>query len=123
MKRTYITPMQAMLTAIGCMIGSGIYFRASTIIESTQGNVWIAVFSWLFMGVTLIFAAITFGNIAMRTKQNGGIIGYIEEHYGKKAAFLTGWFEAVIVIPLLGGVAVTIFTDYLLQLFKIALQY
>ena len=99
-----ITFTEALLTAIGMVIGSGIFFRADNILTYTEGNVGIAVLAWVGLGTTLIFAGIGVSVLASRSQREGGIIGYMEDCFGDKAAFLTGWFTTFVYIPLLTGI-------------------
>lgn len=120
-----ITKNQALLTAIGFMIGSGIFFRADNILSSTQGNVLIAILAWIFISSTLIFAGISVAVIAADTQVEGGFVGYIEYHFtrlfgekiGKRLAFIIGWYQIVVYVPILVAVVSTVFADYFFQLF------
>ena len=111
-----ITFIEALLTAVGMVIGSGIFFRAARILDSTEGNVGLAVLGWAALGTTLVFAGIGFSILASRTTKEGGIIGYMEDFLGEKAAFATGWFTTFIYIPLLTGILAIIAAQFLFQL-------
>ncbi|MDL2212087.1 APC family permease [Erysipelotrichaceae bacterium OttesenSCG-928-M19] len=111
-----ITFTEALLTAVGMVIGSGIFFRADNILGFTENNVGIAIVAWFVLGFTLIFAGIGFSILASRTNREGGIVGYMEDCYGDKAAFLTGWFTTFVYIPLLTGILGIVASGFLLQL-------
>lgn len=121
-----ISRNQALLTAIGFMIGSGIFFKADDILSSTNGSVLIAVISWLIIGTTLIFAGISVAAIASDTQVDGGFIGYIEYHMSKKfgkkigrrIGFVIGWYQIIVYTPMFVAVVSIVFGDYLLQLFN-----
>lgn len=115
MKRE-ITRTQALLTAIGFMIGSGIFFRADNIVSATQGNVILPIISWIFMGTTIVFAGVAVSVLASRTETTGGFIGYFEDHFGKKAAFIVGWYQIVVYIPVMAAILSITLLDYLTQL-------
>ena len=117
MEKKYISPSVALLTAIGFMIGSGIFFRAPRIVTSTEGNVVIAILAWLFMGATLIFAGMAIAEIASRSKSTGGFVGYVEEHLGKKAGFIVGWYQVAVYIPLIVAVLALVIVDFSSKLF------
>lgn len=99
-----ITFTEALLTAVGMVIGSGIFFRADNILNFTESNVSIAILAWLALGFTIVFAGISLSVLATRTNREGGVIGYMEDLYGKKGAFLVGWFSTFIYAPLLTGI-------------------
>ena len=115
-----ITFTEALLTAIGMVIGSGIFFRADNILTYTEGNVSIAILAWATLGFTLIFAGIGMSVLASRSEREGGIVGYMEDIYGEKAAFLTGWFTTFIYIPLLTGILLIVATVFCLDMLEIA---
>ena len=115
-----ITFTEALLTAIGMVIGSGIFFRADNILTYTEGNVSIAILAWATLGFTLIFAGIGMSDLASRSEREGGIVGYMEDLYGEKAAFLTGWFTTFIYIPLLTGILSIVATVFCLDMLEIA---
>lgn len=111
-----ITFTEALLTAIGMVIGSGIFFRADNILEYTEGNIGVAIIAWVVLGFTLIFAGIGMSVLASRSQREGGIVGYMEDCFGELAAFLTGWFTTLIYIPLLTGILGIVASGFFLQL-------
>ncbi|MGL6098070.1 MAG: APC family permease [Fusobacteriaceae bacterium] len=115
-----ITFVQALCTAMGNVIGSGIFFRASRILDSTQGNPATAVLGWIVLGATIIFAGFATAVLAKRSTKTGGIVGYIEEHFGKKMSFAAGWFMAVIYIPSLCGILGIVAVGFMIQLFGLS---
>lgn len=127
MDKGKISRSQALLTAIGFMIGSGIFFRADNISEATQGNVLIATLAWLFIGSTLIFAGISVAVIASDADTDGGFIGYIDHYFckwfgdkvGKNLAFIMGWYQIVVYTPMFVAVVSTVFAEYFLKLFGV----
>lgn len=75
-----ISRNQALLTAVGYMIGSGIFFRADDIIASTQGDIVAAIISWIIISFALINAGVVIALIASDHEVDGGFIGYIGYH-------------------------------------------
>lgn len=114
-----ITFFEAMLTAVGLVIGSGIFFRADNILGYTQGNISVAIIGWVVLGFTLIFAGIGMSVLAARSEREGGIVGYMEDCFGKTAAFLTGWFTTFIYIPTLIGILSIVASGFILQFFNV----
>lgn len=118
-----ITKNQALLTAIGFMIGSGIFFKADDIVGLVQGNIVMSLMSWIFAGSTLVFAGISVAVIASQRKIEGGFVGYIEYYFGKMLgkkkgktlAFIIGWYQIVIYIPIMVAVISRTFIDYFFQ--------
>lgn len=119
-----ITKNQALLTAVGFMIGSGIFFKADDIVASVNGNIVISLLSWVFASTTLIFAGVSVAIIASQKSIEGGFVGYIEYYFsqmfspkvGKTLGFIVGWYQIVIYIPILVTVVSRTFIDYFFQL-------
>lgn len=111
-----ITFSEALLTAIGSVIGSGIFFRASRILVSSQGHVTSAILGWLVLGGTLVFAGLATSILAERTKKTGGLTAYVEDAYGPVAGFAVGWFNAVVYIPAMIGILGYVAAEYAFQL-------
>ncbi len=115
--KSKISYVQALLIAVGFVIGSGIFFRADNILSATQGNVLIAIMGWIFLGTTLIFAGLAVSIIAERTNGIGGIGSYIEDLYGKKAGYIVGFFMSTLYAPILISVLSIVMMGYMKQLF------
>lgn len=119
-----ISRNQALLTGIGFMIGSGIFFRADNIASSTYGNVLISLISWIFISTTLIFAGITVAAIASQKDIEGGFVGYIEyycsmfwgQKVGKNLGFIIGWYQIVVYVPIMVAIVSITFSNYFFQL-------
>lgn len=111
-----ITFGQALLTGVGLIIGSGIFFRAPRILDATQGNVGIAILGWIVLGLMLAFAGVGLSVLAARSNREGGIVGYMEDIFGKKMSFLTGWFTTAIYVPLLIGVLSIVAAGFFLDM-------
>ncbi len=116
-KKGKITYLQALLIAVGFVIGSGIFFRADNILAATQGNVLIAILGWVFLGTTLIFAGLSVSVIAERSKGNGGIASYVEDLYGERAGYLVGFFMSSLYAPILISILSIVMLGYMKQLF------
>lgn len=125
--KSSISKNKALLTAIGFMVGSGIFFRADNIIGATKGNVIIAILSWVLMSSTLIFAGISIAGIASQKNIKGGFIGYIGHYFtewfgekvGKNLEFIIGWYQVVVYAPILIAIVSIVFAGYFCQVFGI----
>lgn len=111
-----ITFWPALLTAVGMVIGSGIFFKADDILKLSGGNVTSAILGWAAFGGTLIFAGICLSIVAANTKSEGGCMGYVKDMFGDKAGFAVGWFETVIYVPVFASILATVASKFLFQL-------
>lgn len=89
----------AMATVVGCVIGSGVFFKPQAMFTATGGAPGLAMVAWLITGVVCICAAMTFAEIAILIPKTGGMVAYLEEVFGKKVGFLGGWMQSVLFYP------------------------
>lgn len=123
--KSSISKNKALLTAVGFMVGSGIFFRADNIIGATKGNVIIAIAAWIVIAITLIFAGVAIAGVASQESIEGGFIGYIGHYFtkwfgektGKTLEFIIGWYQIVVYSPILVGIVSIVFAGYFCQLF------
>lgn len=118
-----ISKIQAMLTAVGIMIGCGIYFKTDNILSSVNGNFFMAMFIWLIICIGFIISGFAAGAIAQHLDPNGGMVGYFEQIFGRKFAFIVGWFEFSIYSPIMVTVVGNVICQYFLMLFNLEHHY
>lgn len=111
-----ITFFPGLLTAIGTVIGSGIFFKSDDILKLTNGNVTTAIIGWIVFGASLIFAGISLSVVSQHTTSGGGSVGYIKDVFGERYAFLVGWFEAIIYMPILIALLAIVASIFFFQL-------
>src|SRR6266536_2942919 len=99
---------------VGITIGSGI-FRSPAGIARQAPNPMVMLGLWVGGGVITLCGALSLAEIAAALPQTGGIYAYLREAWGRRAAFLFGWSELVLIrASALGGIAV-VFGEYLLR--------
>lgn len=89
----------AISTVVGCVIGSGIFFKPQAIYTVTGGAPGLGMLAWVITGLVSIAAALTFAEIAVLFPETGGIPTYLSRVYGPKAGFLAGWVQVVLFYP------------------------
>lgn len=89
----------AMATVVGCVIGSGVFFKPQAMYTATGGAPGLAMVAWLITGLVCICAAMTFAEIAILIPKTGGMVAYLEEVFGKKVGFLGGWMQSILFYP------------------------
>ncbi|OGO79241.1 MAG: amino acid permease [Clostridiales bacterium GWB2_37_7] len=103
--------MEAITMVVGVVIGSGIFFKASSVF-SNAGTPTLGILAWIVGGIITIASALTIAEIAAAIPKTGGIFVYIKELYSEKWAFLFGWVQAVIYVP---GVAAALSIVFVTQ--------
>lgn len=112
-----ITLWGATSLVIGTVIGSGIYSVPASVLAGT-GSPINALLAWLVGGIITIFSALTVAEIAGIFPEEGGIVTYMREAYGKVASALTTWVFAIIYYPAVLAVLSIVAGDYTRALFS-----
>lgn len=90
--------MEAITMVVGVVIGSGIFFKASTVFTNA-GTPMLGVCAWIVGGVITMASALTVTEIATAIPKTGGVFAYLKELYGDVWAFLFGWVQTLIYVP------------------------
>ena len=88
----------AIMIVIGMVIGSGIFFKPSIVLQSA-GSPLYATIAWIIGGGVAVAAGLTVAEIGAAIPKTGGLFVYLKELYGEKIGFLYGWVQSVIYIP------------------------
>lgn len=89
----------ALSTVVGMVIGGGVFFKPQAVYELTGGAPGLGMVAWVIAGIMTITAGLTAAEISAAIPKTGGMMIYIEEIYGKKLGFLTGWMQSVLFFP------------------------
>lgn len=94
----------AIAMVVGIVIGSGVFFKAEKILNSTGGNMLIGISAWIIGGCIMVVCAYTFAIMATKYEKVNGVVDYAEAMVGEKYAYYLGWFMAVIYYPAMTSV-------------------
>lgn len=93
-------PFDAALIVIGSIIGSGVFFKASTIVAGapSRGVPGLEFFGpiigvWITVGLLTLCGVLALAELAAMLPHAGGLYVYLREAYGPLPAFLWGWTE------------------------------
>ena len=89
----------ALSTVVGMVIGGGVFFKPQAVYEITGGGPGLGMIAWVLAGIMTITAGLTAAEVSAAIPKTGGLMVYIEEIYGKKLGFLTGWMQSVLFFP------------------------
>lgn len=113
--------LTAICMVVGVVIGSGIFFKAQTILDKTNGNAFTGIWAWVIGGLVMIICASTFAILATKYEKFNGLVDYAEVIVGKKYAYVIGWFCTTIYIPAMTGVLAWVSARYFGELFGFSL--
>lgn len=112
--------LTAICMVVGIVIGSGVFFKAQSILQATEGNMPLGILAWVIGGVVMLICCLNFSTLATRYERVNGIVDYAEATVGKKYAYYVGWFITTIYYPAMTSVLAWLSADYTLRIFPIA---
>ncbi|RYZ70658.1 MAG: amino acid permease, partial [Proteobacteria bacterium] len=98
MKKNQLSLFTALSIVIGCVIGSGVFVKPGKVLLAT-GESSTAILAWVLGGVLTLAGGLTVAEIASRIPKTGGLYVFMEEIYGKRWGFVSGWVQALIYGP------------------------
>lgn len=93
-----LTRVDGLAIGVGSVIGVGI-FRTSGEVLRGAGSVVGATAVWIAIGALSMLGAFVYADMALRVPEAGGPYAYVREAFGRRAAFVDGWFGAAISVP------------------------
>jgi len=106
--------MSAVAVLVGSTIGSGI-FRTPALIARRVPAPLPMLGVWVVGGVLALCGALTYAELAAMFPRSGGLYVYVREGFGRRAAFLLGWTELLVIRASALGATSTVFAEYLLR--------
>jgi APA family basic amino acid/polyamine antiporter len=79
-------------------VAVGIFLTPAEVIGALQSPAWTFAL-WLGCGAIVLAGALTFGELASRYPETGGLYVYLRETWGPSAAFLYGWQSLLVMDP------------------------
>jgi APA family basic amino acid/polyamine antiporter len=79
-------------------VAVGIFLTPAEVIGALQSPAWTFAL-WLGCGGIVLAGALTFGELASRYPETGGLYVYLRETWGPSAAFLYGWQSLLVMDP------------------------
>ncbi len=101
------------LLVMGSCIGSGIFMTPSGVAKAIPyAGLLIPV--WILGGIITLSGALSYGELAARFPQAGGVYVYLKEAYGSAVAFMFGWVVLMAVTSgAIAGLAL-VFSNFLI---------
>ena len=89
----------AICMVVGIVIGSGVFFKAQTILSKTGGNMPLGILAWLIGGAIMLVCLLTFSFMGQKYERVNGLVDYAEATVGPRYGYFMGWFTATIYFP------------------------
>ena len=105
----------AICMVVGIVIGSGVFFKAQTILQKTGGNMPLGILAWIIGGAIMLVCLLTFSFMGQKYERVNGVVDYAEATVGKGYGYLMGWFVATIYYPAMTSVLCWVTARYTLE--------
>ncbi len=102
----------AIAMVVGIVIGSGVFFKAETVLKATGGNMPLGIAAWGIVGLIMIICSYSFATMATKYEKVNGVVDYAEVAVGRKYGYYVGWFMAVIYNPTITSVLAWVSARY-----------
>jgi len=89
----------AICMVVGIVIGSGVFFKAQTILSKTGGDMPLGILAWLIGGAIMLVCLLTFSFMGQKYERVNGLVDYAEATVGPRYGYYMGWFLATIYFP------------------------
>lgn len=89
----------AICMVVGIVIGSGVFFKAQTILQKTGGDMPLGIIAWLIGGAIMLVCLLTFSQMGQKYERVNGLVDYAEATVGPRFGYYMGWFTATIYFP------------------------
>ena len=89
----------AICMVVGIVVGSGVFFKAQTILTKTGGDMPLAILAWLIGGAIMLVCLLTFSFMGQKYERVNGLVDYAEATVGPRFGYYMGWFAATIYFP------------------------
>lgn len=89
----------AICMVVGTVIGSGLFFKAQSVLDATGGNMPLGIVAWIITGILMIVCALQFASMATKHEKVSGVVDYAEATCGKSYAYYLAWFLTNIYYP------------------------
>ena len=105
----------AICMVVGIVIGSGVFFKAQTILTKTGGDMPMGILAWIVGGIIMLVCLLTFSFMGQKYEKVNGIVDYAEATVGKRFGYLMGWFVATIYYPAMTSVLSWVTARYTME--------
>ena len=89
----------AICMVVGIVIGSGVFFKAQTILTKTAGDMPLGIIAWLIGGAIMLVCLLTFSFMGQKYERVNGRVDYADATVGPKFGYFVGWFSTTIYYP------------------------
>ena len=105
----------AICMVAGIVIGSGVFFKAQTILQKTGGDMPLGVLAWIIGGAIMLVCLLSFSFMGQKYEKINGVVDYAEATVGPKYGYMMGWFIGTVYFPAMSAVLAWLSARYTLE--------
>ena len=105
----------AICMVVGIVIGSGVFFKAQTILTLTGGNMLQGIIAWIIGGAIMLVSLLTFSFMGQKYERVNGVVDYAEATVGPRYGYYMGWFIGTVYFPGMTSVLTWVSARYTLE--------
>ncbi len=105
----------AICMVVGIVIGSGVFFKAQTILTKTGGDMPMGILAWIIGGAIMLVCLLTFSFMGQKYERVNGLVDYAEATVGPKYGYYVGWFSSTIYYPAMTSALAWVSARYTLE--------
>ena len=109
----------AICMVVGIVIGSGVFFKATSVFNNNGGNMLNSLLTVITVGILMTTCAYTFSILAGKHSKVNGIVDYAEAEVGNGLAYALGWFISVVYYPVVASTLAWVSANYTCSLFGV----
>lgn len=102
----------AICMVVGIVIGSGVFFKAQSILNTTGGDMPMGILAWIIGGIIMLVCLLTFSFMGQKYEKVNGLVDYAEATVGSKYGYFMGWFSATVYLPAMTSVLAWVSARY-----------
>lgn len=105
----------AICMVVGIVIGSGVFFKAQTILQKTGGDMPLGILAWIIGGAIMLVCLLTFSFMGQKYERVNGVVDYAEATVGPRYGYMMGWFCATVYFPAMTSVLAWVSARYTME--------
>ena len=105
----------AICMVVGIVIGSGVFFKAQTILQKTGGDMPVGILAWAIGGAIMLACLLAFSFMGQKYERCNGVVDYSEATVGSRYGYYMGWFTTTIYYPAMTSVLAWVSARYTLE--------
>ncbi|OLA09795.1 MAG: hypothetical protein BHW12_03555 [Coprobacillus sp. 28_7] len=102
---------------VGIVIGSGVFFKAGGVLQSSGGDLKFALLAWLIGGLIMITSGFCFAIFATKITKFNGVVDYVELATNKKIGYFLAWLMTTFYYPIIASIVSLFSGQYFFKMF------